>query len=364
MTKIMFDVNKSLAECPPEIYYSQLGTDGKPLFSGISFKKRVVLNRNRETGIVTFRPEDQIRPEDAGEDRVAVVEGSYSNLGFLYNKIPQAVIVDPNNPKRFLGVVGFGRDEAQENLGWESAIYDVIEYDKPIDLESFKVNSNDDEDHVPAFPNTKATIIKSVVSAIDKKVIADDDDAILAYLKRIARSKPKWHEPILTTIRKEHISRWPTMKALSTARAKKEAIRLNLPFEGNKNKKKSSLGYARKFTSLKNFFWDGMTMSVKYGWKKVYLSTWVDEPNPQSLPTDREHIKNEFDKMEDMFNVWVSHYLDMPIEKVREKSEGRFPLIFNGFFAQDEEKQTDDGGVPKEVDLVGEDGKPWKRLDV
>jgi hypothetical protein len=364
MTKIMFDVNRSLAECPPEIYYSQLGTDGKPLFPGIHYKKRVVLNRNRETGVVTFRLEDQIREEDAGEDRVAVVEGSYSNLGFLYNKIPQAVIVDPNNPKRFLGVVGFGRDEAQENLGWESAIYDVIEYDKPIDLESFKVNSNDDEDHVPAFPNTKTTIIKSVVSAIDKKVITDDDEAILAYLKRIARSKPKWHEPILTTIRKEHISRWPTMKALSTARAKKEAIRLNLPFEGNKNKKNSSLGYARKFTSLKNFFWDGLTMSVNYGWQKVYLSTWVDEPNPQSLPTDRKKIKEEFDKMEGMFDIWVSHYLDMPIEEVRKKSEGRFPLIFNGFFAQDEEKQTDEGGVSKEVDLVGDDGKPWKRLDV
>ena len=364
MTKIMFDVNRSLAECPPEIYYSQLGVDGEPLFPGIHHKKRIVLNRNRETGRVIFRPEDQIREEDAGEDRVAVVEGSYSNLGFLYNKIPQAVIVDPNNPKRFLGVVGFGRDEAQENLGWESAIYDVIEYDKPIDLESFKANSNDDEDHVPAFPNTKATLIKSVVNAIDKKVITDDDDAILAYLKRIARSKPKWHEPILTTIRKEHISRWPTMKALSTARAKKEAIRLNLPFEGNKNKKNSSLGYARKFTSLKNFFWDGMTVSVKYGLRKVYLSTWVDEPNPQSLPTDRKKIKEEFDKMEGRFNIWVSHYLDMPIEKVREKREGRFPLIFNGFFAQDEEKQTDDGGVPKEVDLVTENGKPWKRLDI
>ena len=355
---MMFDVNKSLAECPPEIYYSQLGVDGKPLFPGIHHKKRIVLNRS----LVTFRDEDQIRELDAGEDRVDVVQWSYKNVGFLYNKIPQAVIVDPNNPKRFLGVVGFGRDEAQENLGWESAIYDVIEYDKPIDLEAFKVNSNDDLDHVPAFPNTKATIIKSVVNAIGK-VIEDDDDAILVYLKRIARSKPNWHESILSTIRKEHISRWPTMKAFSTSRAKKEAIRLGLPHEGNKNKKTTSLGYARKFTTLKNFFWDGFTTSTKYGFKKVYLSTWVDEPNPKSLPTDRKEIKETFDKLEDTFNIWVSNYLDMPIDKVREKGEGRFPLVFNGFFAQDREKQLDNGGVPKEVDLVDENGKPWKRLD-
>ena len=53
----------------------------------------------------------------------------------------------------------------------------------------------------------------------------------------------------------------------------------------------------------------------------------------------------------------------MPIDKVREKGEGRFPLVFNGFFAQDREKQLDNGGVPKEVDLVDENGKPWKRLD-
>ena len=64
MTKIMFDINKSLAECPPEIYYSQLGTDGEPLFPGIRFVKRLVLNRNRETGVVTFRSEDQIREEE------------------------------------------------------------------------------------------------------------------------------------------------------------------------------------------------------------------------------------------------------------------------------------------------------------
>jgi len=358
MTKIMFDVNRSLAECPPEIYYSQLGVDGKPLFPGIRHKKRIVLNRS----LVSYRIEDQIREEDAGEDRVAVIQGSYSNLGLLYNKIPQSIIVDPNNPKRFIGVVGFGRDEAQENLGWETSIYDVIEYDKPIDLEAFKVNSNDDDDHVPAFPNTKATILKSVVNAIGK-VIEDDDDAILAYLKRIARSKPNWHESILLTIRKEHISRWPTMKAFSTSRAKKEAVRLGLPYEGNKNKKTTSLGYARKFTTLKNFFWDGLTTSAEHGFEKVYLSTWVDEPNPKSLPTDRKKIKETFDKLEDTFNIWVSNYLDMPIDKVREKGEGRFPLIFNGFFAQDKEKQTGDGGVPKEIDLVDDNGKPWKRLD-
>jgi len=363
MTKILFDIDRSKKECPPDVYYKQLGTDGKPLFEGIHCKHRLVLNCSS----VTYPAVGQIRPQDAGEDRVETLTGSYKNVGLIYSKIPQAVIQDPDDPKRFIGVVGFGRDEAQKRLGWETAIYDVIEYDKPIDLEAFKVNSNDDDDHVPAFTNTKATLIKSVINAIGK-VIKDDDDAILEYLKRIARSKSHWHKSILSTIRKEHISRWPTMTAFSTARAKEEAVRLGLPYEGDKNKKTTSLGYVRKFTSLKSFFWDGFITSIKHNFANVYFSTWVDEPNPKSLPIERKKIKEVFESMEEMLNTWVSHYLDMPIDEVREKSKGRFPLIFNGFTAQDKEPLTSnglkDGGVAKEVDLVDVDGKPWKRLDV
>ena len=104
------------------------------------------------------------------------------------------------------------------------------------------------------------------------------------------------------------------MKAFSTSRAKKEAIRLGLPHEGNKNKKTTSLGYARKFTTLKNFFWDGFTTSTKYGFKKVYLSTWVDEPNPKSLPTDRKEIKETFDGI-DQTNI--TYFLKQIIDAKR-----------------------------------------------
>jgi len=360
MTKIQFDLDRSLRECPPEIYYMQLGTDGKPLFPGITFKKRLVLNRSK----VSFKISEQIREEDSGEERVDTLEGSYSNVGFLYTKPPQAIIVDKDDPKMFKGIVGYGRDAAQDRLSWETSIYDIVEYDTEMKLEAFKINSNDDEDHTPAYPNSKTTILKSVVNAVVSNLIVDTDEAILKYLKLICRSKPKWHEPILQTLRKEHISRWSTMKALSTSRAKKEATRLNLPFEGMKNKKTTSFGYARKFTALKNFFWDGMTLSVKNSFQKVYLTTWVDEPNPKTLDIKRKEICEEFDSMEVMFNKWVSYYIDMPISEVEAKSKGRFPLTFNGFFAQDVERINNDEGTAKEIDLVGVDGKPWERLDI
>ena len=360
MTKIQFDLDRSKKECPPDIYYNQLGKDGKKLFPGITFIKRLVLNRDK----VRFKISEQIREADSGEERVDTIEGSYANVGYLYTKPPQAIIVDKDDPKMFKGVVGFGRDEAQERLNWETAIYDIVEYTSPLNLEVFKINSNDDDDHTPAYPNTKTTILKSVVNAVHSNIIGDTDDDILEYLKLICRSKPKWHQSIFDTLRKEHISRWTTMRAFSTSRAKKESIRMKLPYEGAKNKNTTSLGYARKFTTLKNFFWDGMTLSVKNGFQKVFLSTWVDEPNPKTLDVKRKNISDEFESMEDMLNEWVSHYIDMPISEVSKKSKGRFPLIFNGFFAQDIEAINTNGGNPKEVDLVGIDGKPWKRLDV
>lgn len=359
MAKIQFNINESLEKCPPTPYYSQLGSDGKTLFPGITYKKRLILNR----GIVSFRIGDQIRQFDAGEDRVTGIESSYKNKGFLCNKIPQAIIVDPNDPKRFLGVVGWGRDTAQENLKWESAIYDVIEADTPKNLEVFQLNSNDDEDHVPAFENSKATIKKSVVNAVHKKLIGNTDDDMYDYLKLIARSKPQWHNSIVETIRKEDISRWPTMKAWSTKRAKNEAERLGMPFEGDKNKDSKALGYARKFTTKKNYFWDGMTLSYKYGGKPVYLTTWVDEPNPAIIYIQRKEILDNFNEMENMFNGWISKYMNIPITEVEKKSKGRFPLIFNGFYGQDKEPKSEKQGLSKESDIVDENGKEWKRLD-
>ena len=107
-----------------------------------------------------------------------------------------------------------------------------------------------------------------------------------------------------------------------------------------------------------------MTLSVKNGFQKVYLTTWVDEPNPKTLDIKRKEICEEFDSMEVMFNKWVSYYIDMPISEVEAKSKGRFPLTFNGFFAQDVERINNDEGTAKEIDLVGVDGKPWERLDI
>lgn len=346
--KLVLDVQRSLSECPPEKYYNQTDDQGKKLFPGVKFKKRIVLNRK----LVSFKLSEQIREQDAGEDRTMKLIPSYRSKGFIYSKIPQAVMVDPDDKTRFSGLAGWGRNEAQEALGIDQMIYDVLEFDSPKHREAFKVNSNDTDDFVPATPNSKMTYVKSVVNAIVGKIIEDNDDAILDYLKLICRSRPDWHVSILSTIRKEHVARHKTMKAWNTSSAREYAKTNNLPYEGNKNKNVAELGYVRKWTSMKNVFWDGMIVAAKYGFNKVGLVTWVDEPNPATLEGDRKKIRKEFSKMEETFQSWVAWYLDMELNEVKEKGKGRFPLQFNGFLPQDTESQASEGGLPKEDGII------------
>ena len=338
----------SLKECPPEIYYNQLDDTGKKLFPGAKFVKRIVMNRDK----VSFKIDEQIREEDAGEDRVKKLLPSYTNRGFIYSKPPQAIMVDPSDPKRYTGLSGFGRNEAQNILGITHMIDDILEFEKPLYKEAFKVNSNETDDHVPATQNTKTTIIKSVVNAVTAGIVADTDDDILEYLSIICRTRPDWHNSVLSTIRKEHIARFQTMKAWNTSSAKKYAIKNDLPYEGNGNKNVSTLGYVRKWTSSKNVFWDSMVKSCEYGFKKVGLITWVDEPNPATLDGDRQKIRNEFSKMEHDFQLWIADYLDMDIQEVRQRGKGRFPMEFTGFLPQDCSPNAENGGVPIESTIV------------
>ena len=72
---LRLNTETSLKECPPEIYYNQLDDTGKKLFPGVKFVKRIVMNRDK----VSFKIDEQIREEDAGEDRVKKLLPSYTN---------------------------------------------------------------------------------------------------------------------------------------------------------------------------------------------------------------------------------------------------------------------------------------------
>ena len=355
-----FEVPKSLLACDPYVYYNQTTAKGLPLFPGVTFIKRVVLNRDR----VTWDPKEQPRELDAGPERVHLLKMSYLERGILYNHAPQAIEVDPADPKRFRGRAGYGRDEAQEELGWPTAMYDILEFKEPIDREAFKYASNDTQDHVPAFQNTEASLQKAVANAIViHKVIPNTRAAIMKYLQRIAPNRSTVYEKIYKRVRREDVSAIPTMQAMSTARAKKFAEKHNLPHSGDKNKDIEDKGYVRKFTTIKNVLFDGMELSNRYHGEKVYLSTWIDYPKPRELPEQRKAVLKTFKDMKKTLNVWISKYLDMDIEEVKARGKGRFPIVFNGFIAQNIAPNPEKGGKPTEEGLVGVDGTSWTRQD-
>lgn len=346
--KVQIDLERSLREAPPEEYYKQLGGDGKPLFPGTVFVKRIILSRSN----VSYKISEQIRPEDAGEERINILVPSFRNRGILYNKMPPAIKVDPEDKKRFSGLSGFGREEAFDELEYDTWVYDVLEFKDKRSEEIYKINSNETDDFVAATPNTKSTYIKNVINAVHDKVIKDTDDDIMKYLKEICRNRKDWHDSILETIRRDHISRWPTVRAWNKSAAIKFAKEHNLQYEGDKNKNVDGLGYVRKHTSLKNVFWDTMVIASKYAMASVKVFTWVDNPKPSTLESQRQEIRDDYKNLEVQFQLWVAHYLNMDIEEVKSRGLGRFPVKFSGFLPQNVESTTEKNGNPKEEGII------------
>ena len=95
-----------------------------------------------------------------------------------------------------------------------------------------------------------------------------------------------------------------------------------------------------------------MVISAKYGFAKVGIYTWIDEPNPTTLKSDRQELVDSFVKMEEDFQKWVSWYIDMEISEVRERGKGRFPVELKGFLPQDTQIDPDNDGFPVENDII------------
>jgi hypothetical protein len=351
--KIVFDIDLSKKLCPPETYYSQ--------FEGVKYIKRIVLKRD----LVSFKKHEQIREIDAHDSRAIPLHNSYLQFGFVHSKAPQAIEVDLQDKKRFVGRAGWGRDKAQELLGYDSFLYDVLEFESPKHRIEFMFNSNDTEDHLPAFANTLTTIMKGVVQAVQAGTISKDDDkAILNFMMLIAKSKgEKVHKRLLKKLRREKFAKYNSMRAWCTADANDFAEDNKLPYEGDKNTKTNSLGYVRKKTSWKNLFWDALVKTVANKFKPVYFSSWIDEPKPSELHVQRKDVIDDFDEHKKMLDSWICHYTGLSKEKLKEVSKGKFPLIFNGFLPQNVEPNPKDNGNYMEKGLVDKDGNKWTRLD-
>ena len=164
--KVLFDVRKSLDLCPPKFQ------------NGVKHIKRIVLKRGED---VTYPKENNPRLLNIVSEKIPEIRDSFIVNGFIHTCTPPTVKVDPNNKNRFIGLSGYHRNAAAEQAGWETMIYDVVEFDSPKDERIHRLTTN----HVftPAIPNTLDDLVKQIKEAIVNKEITNEDFDIKSFIK-------------------------------------------------------------------------------------------------------------------------------------------------------------------------------------
>ena len=262
------DIKKSLEQSPPN--YPE----------GVKQIKRIRVKRD----LCTWPKTQEFRVQGKDTDNVSKLEESYIANGFLYDEPVQVVEFDPNNKVRFLGVAGHHRDEAQEDLGWDYAIYDVVKFETPQDRIAFGAISNQ---HIPKSGLTKEDLVKVIAMAVadgSKGCLTNDDASIKAFISRIAKNKTSSQQDGIFKKYRSTKSKYESMRPLDGKAANELADELNVPYEGDENIADSGeVGYVKEPGGYKTVMHDGLKMWVEDDHDIVAVSY-----THLTLPTNRE----------------------------------------------------------------------------
>ena len=334
MTKIVFDVNRSLKECPPDYYPD-----------GVRFIKRIV--KRRDT--INSDPTLQARANVYELDNQASIKGSYVTHGFLYTERPQVISLGSVKGLEHDLVDGFNRDTVQDDLGWETAIYDVVEFDTPLRKRSYKYVAN--HEYAPSASNTDKDLLKGLELAVkfgelDRK----DNKGITDYILVVAADKTKEYRKDLFKKFRKRVSEHATMRPLDTKKANELDAELEIPHQGAKNPY-DKIGYVLKKFSPGNW-WNGMEHLTKdkTQHKEVLIYGFIESPAPNTLKADREEFVKNFNRMKLGVEKCLGHY--------GAELNGNFPFKFIGFLPQDITETPKHEGGKKEIGIVDVDGDP------
>jgi hypothetical protein len=344
-----FDVDLSLRLCPPN--YTK----------GVRFKKRIVLNRGQD-GVVTYNPIDNPRVMSVVQNKIPPLVDSFKVFGYRIDCSPPTIKVDPKNKNRFVGLTGFHRDAAAARLDWETMVYDIVEFDSPLDERIHVVSSNNNV--LPAIPNTILDIVKQVKEALVNKEIENDDDAIRSLIESLASDKTKDAKSKIFKKLRDHISYSSTLRSYHTDGGENStqefAEKYNLPFEGDRRYLQSGkLGYITGIKTPKTTLFDAKNLSNTYGNIPVYIYAWIKD-NPKEAPAIYKQRKywlerfNQFvrEDCEAMKNIMSAMNITVDVDKLVDNH----PVKFGGFLAQDLTPDIFNGGNPKEDGLVDVNG--------
>jgi hypothetical protein len=353
--KIAFDLAKSLNECPPTFSKTK----------GVKHINRLILNRDK----VEFGKTSQTYRVDVNlDDNISNLKQSYSANGFIYTQKPQVVRKSDKNPKFYTGVSGHNRDEAQESLEWETAIYDIVEFDTPLDELKF---AYEDNQHPPAAGTKPKDILKGLTKASGKMVNLKDDKTLTKLIAILAADKSLSKQKTIFDNFREDNSKYDSIKPYGGESANIKAMELEAPVKGDKNyddvlidgkvkyKGVNRYGYVKEPGGYKTLLFDGLRLWHNEGCSDdINVTGYVKDPTPTNLFEKRSLWMKEFKKMEDFTYDMCSNMTGMSVADI--KSKGKFPFKFNGFLPQNLSPDITNGGNPVETDIVDIKGKSIK----
>jgi hypothetical protein len=333
------DIEKSLKQSPP--IYSD----------GVIFKKRIRTQRKNCTWPIT----QEFRVQGKDKDNVSELEESYTTYNLIYSEPVQVVMVDPENKDRFVGIAGSHRDRAQHNLGWEYAIYDVVEFETPLARLTFGFTSNH---HKPAQRLTKFDIHKGITNAIKTGVITNEDKSVKSFIDKIAPSSDRSKETLFNTYRQTH-SKFENLEAFGAKEANNKAKELGLPYKGAENYPNTGeYGYIKEPGGFQTVLYGGLKLWLEHG-EDIQLTGYITNPDPTTLVRRRKTEQKAFDEMNELCYQIASKMTGMDTDEV--KKLGRAPFKYNGFLPQVISADPGKGGLPVETELVDADGNPFKK---
>ena len=336
---IDLDLERSIKECPP-----QNPPGGRQI-------KRIRCRRD----LATWPEAQPYRVDVNNQAHVRNLENSYTINHMIYTEPPQVVVVDPDNPKRFIGIIGYQRNKAQENLGWDMAIYDVVEYDTPLAQLEHGFTSN--TILTPSAASTIEDIAKGAWLAVERKLIPNENKDIKAYINRVASDKTSSQKRNIFKKVRNKKSAHDSMRPLDGKSANELAAELEIPYGGDSEESydlTGQYGFIKEPGGFKTVMHDGLRLWLEYD-EPIYVTGYITHPNPATIKSRRITWEKEIVRLNEMIYKISAKVTGMDLDKVKEL--GNSPFVSNGFLPQIISPDVTKGGAHQETSRVNKDGK-------
>ena len=358
--KANFDVERSLKECPPDHdYYKSLG---------FIFVKRIVINRKH----IVRKDSNQIRVHLVKQSNVVKIKHDFSINGWLYDKQPIGVSESKEQKGKFDLEYGFTRDQAADNLDWNSMIVDVVKPGaSPADIHTgrFLVNDHAGAAHTP---NSKEDIIAGIRERVERKLMPDTDKAIKAWVYQVTNKSHTNQErsKIYKDYRAKKTSTGPLRtyhQDKGTNSVEETALEFDLPYGGDGNfEETNQLGFVTRYGTLDRVLPDAKNVAAEYSFTKpVHIIGFINEPKAApALYDQRKKMYKVHRQSIDKEAKWIREVVKLTGKEPLSEDEivkaiNKLICVDGRFLYQHQAPNPDNGGKPYEQGLVDAKGDPF-----